>query len=58
MSADTDGFRLTIRLPAGGNFNLNANVVAETFLGMYGLNNEEICIERTKILLADGEDFC
>ena len=58
MSADTDGFRLSIRLPAGGNFNLNANVVAETFLGMYGLNNEEICIERTKILLADGKDFC
>ena len=58
MSADDDGLTLNVRLPAGGNFNLNASVVAETFLNMYGLKAELICIERTKILLANGEDFC
>ena len=58
MSADDAGLTLNVRLPAGGNFNLNASVVAETFLNMYGLNAESICIERTKILLANGEDFC
>lgn len=49
---------LTMTLPAGGGFTLNANAAVEAFLGMYGLTAREICIERTKILLANGEDFC
>lgn len=48
---------ITMVLPAGGGFNLNANVVVETFFGMYGLTGDEICIERTKIMIDGGEDF-
>lgn len=48
---------IDIILPAGGSFNLNANVVIETFLNMYGLTGDEICIERTKILVESGEEF-
>lgn len=44
-------------LPAGVNFSLNANVVIDTFLGMYGLTGDSICIERTKIIIENGEDF-
>lgn len=58
VAADDKYFCLTIKLPAGGSFNLNANVAAEAFLDMYGLKADEICIERTKILLENGEDFC
>ncbi|MBQ8967644.1 TIGR03936 family radical SAM-associated protein [Ruminococcus sp.] len=53
-----ENLKLTMVLPAGGNFNLNASVVIETFLGMYGLSADKLCIERTKILLENGEDFC
>lgn len=44
-------------LPAGVNFSLNANVVIDTFLRMYGLTGDSICIERTKIMIESGEDF-
>ncbi len=57
LEADGGHLRLTAVLPAGGSFNLNANVVIETFLKMYELNCDELCIERTKILIADGENF-
>lgn len=58
MGTEEKYLRLVMKLPAGGSFNLNANVAAETFLDMYGINAEEICIERTKILLENGEVFC
>jgi radical SAM-linked protein len=58
METEEKYLRLVMKLPAGGSFNLNANVAAETFLDMYGINAEEICIERTKILLENGEVFC
>ena len=58
LKCDDKYLYITVVLPAGGSFNLNANVVIETFLGMYELTADELCIERTKILLADGEDFC
>lgn len=48
---------IDIILPAGGGFNLNANVVIETFLNMYELTGNEICIERTKIFVESGEEF-
>lgn len=48
---------MTMVLPAGGSFNLNANVVVETFFDMYGLTGDEICIERTKIMIDGGENF-
>ena len=58
ISCDDKYFCLTMILPAGGSFNLNANVAAEAFLDLYGLTADEICIERTKILLENGEVFC
>ena len=58
VSYDDKYLSLEMRLPAGGGFNLNANVAAEAFLDMYGMKADEICVERTKILLENGEDFC
>lgn len=48
---------VTMVLPAGGGFNLNANVVIETFLSMYGLEEDGICVERTKIMMYNCESF-
>lgn len=58
MEAGEKYLELTMKLPAGGSFNLNANVAAEAFLDMYGMTADEICVERTKILIENGEDFC
>ncbi|MBQ8107217.1 MAG: DUF2344 domain-containing protein [Ruminococcus sp.] len=48
---------LELRLPAGGSFNLNANVVMETYFTLSGISCDDLCIERTKILIASGESF-
>ena len=48
---------LELRLPAGGSFNLNANVVMETYFSLSGISCDDLCIERTKILIASGESF-
>jgi radical SAM-linked protein len=57
ISADGDSVYITVVLPAGGQFSLNANVVAEAFLNMYNIENADICIERTKIMIENGENF-
>lgn len=56
---ETDGkfVAITMILPAGGSFNLNANVVLDTFFSMFGLLPDTVCIERTKIMIENGENF-
>ncbi len=49
--------KLKMRLPAGTDFNLNTNVVLDTFFERYGLELERICTLRTKIALENGENF-
>lgn len=44
-------------LPCGSSFNLNINVVIDTFCDMYGLEIVDIYTERTKILIENGESF-
>lgn len=44
-------------LPCGSSFNLNINVVIDTFCDMYGLEIVDIYTERTKILMESGESF-
>lgn len=57
LDCDSRYVYLTVVLPAGGSFNLNANTVIETFMNMYFLTEDEICIERTKIMIDTGENF-
>lgn len=57
LDCDSRYVYLTAVLPAGGSFNLNANTVIETFMNMYFLTEDEICIERTKIMTDTGENF-
>ncbi|MGN0594042.1 MAG: TIGR03936 family radical SAM-associated protein [Hominimerdicola sp.] len=48
---------VTLKLPAGNDFNLNANVVMDAYFDLENVKCDEICIERTKIMLANGEKF-
>lgn len=59
LDAQTDGdnVKLSMRLPAGTDFNLNTNVVLDTFFERYGIEFETICTLRTKIALENGENF-
>lgn len=59
LDAQTDGdnVKLSMRLPAGTDFNLNTNVVLDTFFERYGIEFETICTLRTKIALENGEIF-
>lgn len=57
LDCDENHVNLTTVLPAGQSFNLNVNVVLDTFFDMYGLTADDICIERTKIMSASGENF-
>ncbi len=52
-----DHLALTVRLPAGGALNINANVFADAFSRVSGIDFENVCIERTKILCKSGEKF-
>ena len=52
-----DNVKLSMRLPAGTDFNLNTNVVLDTFFERYGIEFETICTLRTKIALKNGEIF-
>lgn len=54
---DGDNVKLSMRLPAGTDFNLNTNVVLDTFFERYGIEFETICTLRTKIALENGEIF-
>lgn len=59
LDAQTDGdnVKLSMRLPAGTDFNLNTNVVLDTFFERYGIEFETICTLRTKIALENGGIF-
>ncbi len=48
---------LKLCLPCGNDFNLNTNVVLDAFCERYGIEIEQICTQRTKILLGNGENF-
>ena len=52
-----DSFEIGLRLPCGSSFNLNVNVVIDTFCERYGIEISEIYTERTKILMTNGENF-
>lgn len=52
-----DSFEVTLKLPCGSSFNLNVNVVIDTFCERYGIEISEIYTERTKILMTNGENF-
>ena len=52
-----DHLFLTVKLPAGGSLNINANVFADAFSDVSGIEFKSICIERTKILCKNGEKF-
>ncbi len=54
---DGDNVKLSMRLPAGTDFNLNTNVVLDAFFERYGIEFETICTLRTKIALENGESF-
>ncbi len=56
-SADSENVNLSLRLPAGNDFNLNTNVVLDTFFERYGIDFETICTLRTKIALENSESF-
>ena len=55
--ADGDSVKLSLRLPAGTDFNLNTNVVLDTFFERFGIDYDTICTLRTKISLENGENF-
>lgn len=52
-----DSFEIGLRLPCGSSFNLNLNLVIDTFCERYGIEINEIYTERTKILMENGENF-
>ena len=56
-AADGNTLRLTLRLPAGGEFNLNTSVVTDAFFSFAEAEPETVCVVRTKILTSDGRDF-
>ena len=55
--AEGDSVSLELRLPAGSDFNLNTNVVLDTFFERFGIDFDTICTLRTKIALENGENF-
>lgn len=59
VSAEADGntLHLKLRLPAGGEFNLNTSVVIDAFFAYAECEPEQIYTTRTKILAVNGADF-
>lgn len=51
------GERITIRLPAGNDFNINPALLLEAYRSASGEELRRIRIIRTKILCADGSEF-
>lgn len=52
-----EALSVNIRLPAGLALNINSNVFTDTFSAISGIRFDRICVERTKILLTNGEKF-
>ena len=57
LSADDGALKIGIKLPAGNDFNLNLNVVLDAYLEWSGQTIDEFYAKRTKLLMADGENF-
>ena len=59
LSLDTDetAALITLRLPAGNEFNLNTGVVLDAFAAVFGGRIDSIYTTRTKILTKNGENF-
>lgn len=51
------GERITLRLPAGNDFNINPALLLEAYRSASGEELRRIRIVRTKILCADGREF-
>ncbi len=52
-----DTLTVSIRLPAGGDLNINSNVFTEVFSEISGIKFDSVCAKRTKILCKNGEKF-
>ena len=57
LSAEDGALKLEIKLPAGNEFNLNLNVVLDAYLEWSGQTMDEFYAKRTKLLMANGENF-
>ena len=57
ISADKEKLIVELRLPAGGEFNLNTSVVIDAFCSFAATNIVTQYTKRTKILTASGENF-
>ena len=57
ISAADDLVLLHFKLPAGNSFNLNINTVLDAFTEKSGISVDALCVKRTKISAANGEDF-
>ncbi len=55
--SDDEFLRIVIRLPAGQEISINSNLFIDTFAGYSNINLNKICVERTKILDINGNDF-
>lgn len=51
------GIKVCMKLPAGGSFNLNCNVVVDEFQKYSEVEFSRICVKRTKIMTENGESF-
>lgn len=52
-----DFLRITIRLPAGMELNINSNVFCDAFIKYCGCEFDKFSVKRTKILRNDGTEF-
>lgn len=57
ISGLTVGERISLRLPAGNDFNINPALLIEAYRAVTGGELTRIRIVRTKILCADGSEF-
>lgn len=50
-------FKISVRLPAGMELNINSNVFGDAFIKYCGCEFSKISVKRTKILQKDGAEF-
>lgn len=50
-------FKITVRLPAGMELNINSNVFGDAFIRYCGCEFSKISVKRTKILQKNGSEF-
>lgn len=54
---DENVLTVNVRLPAGLALNINSNVFVDTFSDLSKIEFTHVCVERTKILCINGENF-